>query len=824
MYADVTPIQIELMPEGTATLSVRISNPSTTIDAYDISLFGLDPKWVKVEPRRLSLFPSETDEVLVTISLPADFPAGHRVLSIHVQSENDPADFSLVQTSMLVVDQPRLTLRMDPVLVNGGRTATFGMVVTNTGNSVVRGTPDCVDPEEQATISFTPHELDLAPGQREVVQAKVTARRPWVGTPKVRTFTFAVDAHNRSEAVASFVQKPRLGRLMFALLGLLTAAAVFAVVLSKTFDNVVDEASVDDASLAAALDQGGGDGSGKAPVDPGVVTGTVTLFSTDAGIGGVQADLFDADNTEVPIATAATNDAGEFGFPRLPAGSYVLKLSGAGFSDVWYPAAPTAADAEAFDVELGKGVELDPVQLGGRPGNVKGVVKVADPTGAIATLLVPGVVSDTPASVKAVEVSADGTFLFEAVPSPAEYQLIVEKPGYAPATRDVVVGPAETVEGIEVVLRKGDGVIRGSVQGDGVPLGGATIVATDGTTRITTVSLTDGSVGSFSLRALPTPATYTLTVSKDGYTTETRTIALTTGQQVDQIAIALTGATGSMSGTTTLQGAAGLGGVTVTVSGGGIANGDGTVATTTVSSGAVGTWFIDDLPIPATYTVTFAKDGLVSQVRLVDLDPLTGAVDAVGVDVELSPDHAVVTGIVRGSDGTPVAMATAELSDGTTTRRLATAHDPLGRFTFDDVPPGAYTLTANLPGTTQAVVLVNVTAGEVRELDLRLDAQASLTGRVTLFDAASATYQSLAGATVRLYPTASFPGPASSAIASVVTDASGNFTFTSLDAPENFVIAVFATASSPDPVDSRLVLTQPSTQVVVPTFQLLELF
>lgn len=819
MYADVTPIQVELMPEGTATLTVRISNPSTTIDAYDISLFGLDPSWVRVEPRRLSLFPSETDEVLVTISLPPDFPAGHRVLSIHVQSENDPTDFALVQASMLVVEQPRLTLRMDPVLVSGGHTATFGMVVTNTGNSVVHGTPDCVDPEEQAKISFTPEVLDLAPGQREVVQARVTARRPWVGSPKVRTFTFAVDAHNRSEAVASFVQKPRLGRLMFAMLGLLTAAAVFAVVLSKTFDNVVDEASVDDASLAAALDQGAGDGSGRAPVDPGVVTGTVTLFSTDAGIGGVQADLFGADNTEVPIATAATNDAGEFGFPRLSAGSYVLKLSGAGFAEVWYPAAPTAADAEAFDVELGKAVELDAVQLGGRPGNVKGVVKVADPTGAIATLVVPGVVSDTPASVKAVEVSADGTFVFEAVPSPAEYQLIVEKPGYAPSTRDVVVGPAETVEGIEIVLRKGDGVIRGSVQGDGVPLGGATIVATDGTTQITTVSLTDGSVGSFSLRALPTPATYTLTVSKDGYTTETRTIALTTGQQVDQIAIALTGATGSMSGTTTLQGAAGLGGVTVTVSGGATE-----VTTTTVSSGAVGTWFIDDLPIPATYTVTFAEEGLVSQVRLIDLDPLAGSVDAVGVDVEMSRDHAVVTGIVRGSDGNPVALATAELSDGTITRRLVTAHDPLGRFTFDDVPPGAYTLTASLPGTTPAVVLVNVTAGELNELDLRLDAQASLAGRVTLFDATSATYQPLAGATVRLYPTESFPGPASAALASVVTDASGAFTFTSLDAPDDFVIAVYATASSPDPVDSRLVLTQPSAQVVVPTFQLLELF
>ena len=820
MYADVAPTQVELMPEGSTTFTVRISNPTTTIDAYQVSLFGLDPAWVRVEPRRLSLFPSETAEVAITLTLPPDHPAGHRVLSVHVQSENDPTDFALVQTSMLVVEQPRLTLRMDPVLVNGGSTASFGMVVTNVGNSVVTGIPECTDPEDQARISFTPAQVDLAPGQREVVQAKVSARRPWVGSPKVRTFTFAVQAHTRSEAIGSFVQKPRLGRFLFALLGLLTAAAVFAVVLSKTFDNVVDEASVDEKSLAAALDQGGGDGSGRAPVDPGVVTGKVTLFSTDdQGIPGVQADLFAAGATEVPVASAATNDQGEFAFPRLKAGTFVLKLSGAGFADVWYPAASNPGDAEEFDVELGKTVELDKVELGGRPGNVKGVVKVDDVKGAIATLVVPGTISDTPATVRAIEVSPDGSFVFENVPSPAQYRLIVEKPGYAPSARDVVVGPAETVEGIEVVLQRGDGVIRGTVLGDGVPLGGTSVVATDGTTKISTVSLTDDAVGSFSLRALPTPGTYTLTISKAGYTTETRTIALATGQQVDQVNVGLVGATGSMSGTVTVQGAAGLGGVTVTVSGGGTE-----VSTTTVSNGAVGTWYVDDLPIPATYTVTFSKEDVVSQVRLVDLDPLTGTVDAVGVDVELVPADATVTGVVRGADGQAVATATVVLTDGTTSRTLATAHDPLGRFTFDGVAPGAYTLTATLPGTTQAVVLVNIASGETQELDLRLDAQASLTGRVTLFDTASSSYLPLANATVRLFPTASFPGPASTAIASVVTDANGAYVFTSLDAPQNFVVAVYATASSPDPMDSRLVLTQPSTQVTVPTFQILELF
>lgn len=820
MLTDISPNLVEVAPGETCSLSVRITNPTSLIDAYQVSIFGLDPNWVSIPEQRLSLFPSEAGDVEVLISLPATFPAGHRQLSVHVRSENDPAAFALTPLSLVALGQPRLSARVDPVVITGGGEATFGLVVTNEGNTTVDAVVSATDPEEKARTVVIPATLSLPPGHQEVVQVTVSGDRPWVGSPKVRMLTFAVDSTTHVEAIGTFIQKPRIGRWILSLMGLLAAAAVFAVVLSRTFDNVVDEASVDKGLLSEALNKDAGDGQ-TTPVNPGVATGKVILFNTGEGVAGVKAELYDSGNTKIAIASAATSDGGAYTFGRLAAGKYKIRFSGAGFEDTWYETAPTAADAAEIEVELGKTVELNDVKLGGRPGVVKGTVQADDLTGISAMLVVPGTsIQPTDSEVRKVDVSADGTFLFDQVPSPASYELIVSKEGFASETRNVVLGPAQTVDNIDIVLRKGDGLIIGHLVNAQGALGGATIEATDGTAKIATVSLTDGDIGAFALRALTTPQIYTLTISRDGYRTETRTVTLSNAQQFDTGTIALARSTGSIGGTVSQVGGGPIGGVAVSVN-----VGDKTISTFTASTGAVGSYFIDELPIPATYTITFSADGLVNQVRVQDLDPANNTAEVAGVDIALGRSTAVVQGLVRGADGAPVAAASVVLSDGTKTRTLVTANDPLGRFTFSTVPAGTYTLTASLPGTSPAVRLVNVIADTDQDLDIPLEAQASATGQVLLLSVGNNnTYEPLAGATVRLYRPADFPGAPSTAVATTVTDANGKYTFSALEAPQNFVVAVFQTAVSPDPLDSQLILTQPSTQLSVPTFMIPVLF
>ncbi|HRE00869.1 MAG TPA: carboxypeptidase regulatory-like domain-containing protein, partial [Ilumatobacteraceae bacterium] len=335
MYADVTPNVAEIGPGESCTVTVRVSNSSPLIDAYSVQVFGVDPQWVTVSPPRLSLFPDESGTVEVTIQLPVSFPAGHRQLSVNVSSENDPEQFTLSSLGLMALGHHRLRMRLDPITVTGASEAVFGLIVTNDGNTTVTAVASAMDQEELTGTIISPEVIELLPGQQETLEATVSGPRPWFGQPKVRVINFAVESTSRIETIGTFVQRPRISRWMLSLMGLRAAAAVFAAILSRTFSTVVDEAAIDKNLINEALDKGGGGGV-MVPVDPGSVTGKVVLFSTGDGVGGVQAELFKAGDTRVPVATSATNDDGSYVFSRLGTGTFKVRFSGAGFNAVWY--------------------------------------------------------------------------------------------------------------------------------------------------------------------------------------------------------------------------------------------------------------------------------------------------------------------------------------------------------------------------------------------------------------------------------------------------------------------------------------------------------
>ena len=812
MHVAATPLLIELPPETPSRIVVTITNTTSVIDAYSVRTYGLDPRWVTVTPERLSLFPSEVGLIEITITLPTDFPAGLRQLAVHVQSENDPAEFSLAQIALDVGARTRTTLRVDPVSVTGGNKADFSLILANEGNSTVQQRLNGVDPEDILTFRFDQPSVVLPPQRREIVQTQVKGGRPWLGNPKPRVLEFT--AGDAPPVMATFVQKPRIGRLLISLLGLLTVAAIFAAVLSHAVDQVVDEADVDDALLNQALANEDDQGE-SVPVEKSTVTGVLVL-PTGAGASGVQADLFSSENGEEPVASAATDPEGTFTFGRLNEGTYRVRFSGAGFEPKWYPDATTFAEAEDLEVSPTKSLTLKNVPLGGRPGIISGEVISDDPVGATVRLVVAGIADpETPALVSEEPVSADGSFLFEEVPSPGQYQLILEKAGFETEQRDVVLQAAQELDGIVMSLREGDGEIAGSLQSETGPLGGVTVTATDGTATFSTVSLTQDNIGHFSLRDLTTPGRYTLMFEAAGYNPQTRSVDLGAGQRQPDLSITLVPSTGSITGTVSELGGGPVGGVTVTVSGG-----DTELMTLTASQGTPGAYRFTGLPAPAAYTVTFSKDGLISQSRMESLDPANGRRDLSAIDATLAPQTAMVRGTVRGVSGAPIGGATVTLTDGTEERTLLTADEPAGAFEFSGVLPGAYTVSATLPGSAPEIVLVDVLPAEVEQVDIGLRAQASLAGQVLVLNKEIKQYVPLRGAEVRLYDPTDFPGSARAARATATTDSDGRYEFLDLPAPNDFVVAVYADDSSSDALDSVLVQTIPSTPSTVPTFRL----
>lgn len=805
LVASVAPTYVETVGGKSVALTLSVANTSDVIDAYELRVYGLDPTWVIADPARLSLFPGDIGQIQLEFCVPQDYPAGLRQISVHVQSENEPTEFALATLTLHIADRPLVAITLDPTSITGGKTAEFGMVVTNRGNAAVDVVADAVDPEELAQFEFVPATMHLQPGEQQVVQARVESKRPWVGAPKVRVLTFRATAVGRAETIGTFVQKPRIGRWLLSLIGLMAAAAVFAAVISRTLSNVVDEASVGDDVVNAALDKE--DTAGQVvSLNPASITGTVLAASNQQGIAGVQAQLYSADDGTVPIATAATADDGSFAFGRLSEGTYKVRFTGAGFSDLWYDTGRVFSEAKEIEVPEGEAMALDPMSFGGRPGTVSGKVIATDPTGTTITVIRPGIADTaTPAVVATVAVSADGSFVLTNIPSPATYQLVAERPGSAAETRTLVLGAGAAVDDIQIVLRPGDGVISGRVTADGTNLGGVTVTATDGTNSVATVSLTEDAIGTYVIRNLATPGVYTVTVTADGYLPQTRTINLAAAGAATAD-WALQPSAGSVRGQVLTSGGQGLGAVTVTLTGGDVSR---TTRTLSVANGAdpAGSYVFEALPAPGTYTLTFAIDGLVSQVRLVNIGGTSpGAVT--GVDVVMSSSKALIQGTITNFLGDPVAGSELTLTNGISTRVLFSAHEPIGEYTFSNLEPGTYTLTATLTGAAPVVRLVTVQPGDALASSLQLGQQASLSGVVLNPDATPA-----AGLSVRLYLPASFPG--GSTVAVTTTAADGTYSFADVAAPADFIVAVFSSPGSVDVIDSELVVSVPGIDVVI---------
>jgi 5-hydroxyisourate hydrolase-like protein (transthyretin family) len=804
MKVRVEPTRADIGPVGPAVFSVEIYNPDPVIRSYDLVVLGVDPAWCRItadEGTGLALFPDSTGYATVVVDLPPDLPAGPQHLALQVTETTGVDRAELVDLVVERAPQRRVTLEIHPPLVTGGRRAAFSLVTENTGNAPVNLTPAAADLQDAVRATFDPPSLALAPRERRITAMTVTGRRPLVGSPEPRTVTVALAGPDTpAETTVTFVQKPWVGRGLVALSGLLAAATVFTLVLGNNLDNVVDKTKVDDALLVEAIENE--EQVAAISAIPAALSGTVTETASGAGVAGVTVELYDKGDRLVALRTAATDDSGAFELTGVAGGSYKIRFVGAGFTESWYERAATFEGATEVKVDPGIDVAGLDVSIGGEPGTAKGTVIVDDPVGAVATLFLPGAAigSDTDAVVATVNVASDGTFVFEQVPAPATYRLAVTKPGYAQESRTVTLGAAETIDDIQVTLRNGDGGIAGSVVGPEGPVGGITVTGSDGAASVVTSTLTTGEVGSFTLRDLVTPASYTITASGPGFRDEVVTVVLDQGQQLDGVAISLARNTGSVAGRASLLGAGPTGGVKVTVSDGTV-----TLVTTTLSSGDVGAWSIQGLPSPGTYTVTFSRPHLVSQTRSVDLDPL-GTNDVTSVDASLTPAGAIIKGTVTDENG-PVGGVAVAVSDGQVSLTSRSADRPLGAYEIRDVPPGTYTVTFSRPGSTAQTILATVTAGEVKTLNIAVATRASISGTI---HTGTITGAPRVGAEVSLYRFEDFP---LTPLRTVITGPDGTYAFPDLVAPANYVVEVAPTAGAPG-VDSRVLQVSASQQIV----------
>jgi protocatechuate 3,4-dioxygenase beta subunit len=237
------------------------------------------------------------------------------------------------------------------------------------------------------------------------------------------------------------------------------------------------------------------------------------------------------------------------------------------------------------------------------------------------------------------------------------------------------------------------GTISGTVTqaGSTTPIVGATVSYSGGSATATT----DNS-GAYTLSNIAA-GTYTVTASATGYQSSSQTgVGVTVGTTTTaNFSLTLSPTTGTIGGTVTQSGnTTPIAGATVSYSGG------STTATTDTS----GAYTLSSIT-PGTYTVSASAAGYQTSTQT-NVTVTAGNTTAVNFALTASPATGTISGTVTISGTTtPVAGATVSFSGGSTT----TAAD--GTYTFTNVSPGAYPVSASATGYQPASQSVSVTAG-----------------------------------------------------------------------------------------------------------------
>ena len=828
MRADVSPQHVTAGPGKPVTLTVAVTNTGALISGHEIRVLGLDPAWSEVTPGTLSLFPSTSGTATIVVTLPEGIPAGRRSLEVEVRELTEPGEVLTVPVELSVPADSQLSLAVDPSSVTAGHAARVAIVLENAGTSETEAHLEGKDDTGTIRFTFEPAAPTLGPGERVIASAELAARRPWLGNPKIRPFR--VEAGPPEAPVVSqgaWVQPPRLSRGALALLGLLVAGTVFAAVLSATLSQVVGQSNADRAlALQVAEANRAQPATGSASI-----AGVVTLLTTGKPVSGVTANLYKKGDVTSPIASTATDASGAYHFSGLPAGNYDLSYSGAGFAELWYPDAISAASAKPVTLtskQVATGVDIS---IGGLPATLSGQVSGPNVAGAVLTVQLPTpqpvIASSTPRTattggsggggsggggsggggsgsggsgsggsgsgaatgivggvtaggtvVTSVTLPLGGAFDLPGIPSPATYQLVVIAAGDAPTVQEITLGGGQDRSGISIALTPGNGAIKGTVSSSKGPVGGATVTATSGSTTYTTVSVTTpGSVGNFSLANLPSPATISITVAASGYASQTLAVSLTANQHVTGLAVYLLPGKGSISGAVTTPSGTPGGGVLVSAS-----NGSTTVTTVTSSVNPVGSYSLTGLAVPGTYTVTFSRSDLESQTVDLVLNAATSNLKT--VDQSLVADTATLVGVVTSTTGGGIAEVAVSLVSGTTSYQVTTAAQPTaGAYAIQGITPGTYTLNFSQQGGIPVSSIVAFAAGQQQTQSPTLSPPASITGVVVNVTSGAP----LPGAEAYLYLTSAYPGTVA---ATTTTNSAGVFTFSGVEAPQSYIVGV----------------------------------
>ena len=639
-------------------------------------------------PLVISLFPAETADIQLEITLPRETPAGLYQLPIEVSDENGPIGTLTADIQVAPFDE--LSISVSPRVTAAGSKTSFVVTTTNRGNRPTGVSLTAADADRALKFTVEPRRAQLEGGQAVAFSVNAKGKRPFVGNavPRAIQIDIATRSSTTSETV-TFTQKPRLSRGLLTALLLLSIIVIWALVFSAGFRSALAGQEPKKAVNSAWI-------TGAKP-DPSVSIGSISTKIVAASDGRplarmiVSAELVDKSR---PATAASSDEDGVVTLYGLTTGIYKLTASGDGYIDQTVSQTVRVVPS-AEPIVLSQDIEMV-----GNPASIKGLTSGGDPA-PVSTVEARLMVNEVPSSAVITATSdATGLFAIENMPSPGRYRLTFTAMGFEPIQLFQEVAAGETVTMPTVRLQAGPGSVTGIVvDQNGIPLGGAAITATAGSDVIATVTPTSGvEVGKFVLSELRTPATYLVQISLEGYGAQTQTIKVGPGESVVLAnSIVMSKGTGVVRGAVTDESGDALGGVSVTAS-------NGAIVGQTISVDSGGFYSLSGLVAPGNYILTFSKEGYIPEVVGVALSSSLGASTS---NVVLQRSSNAITGTIVNSVGTAISGATIVATSGLTSLSTLST-DPNGDFRLEGLTNGWWTVTISATGFQESVVLIQV--------------------------------------------------------------------------------------------------------------------
>ncbi len=187
---EVTPKAVQLNAGDTATVTITVANTGPLVDAFQVSVDGLDRSWYQITAPAMRLDPNSRATASLAIKPPkacATTAKSYPVV-VRVESNRNAGQDQLVPVEMTVLPFYDFAMALRPQKISGPR-GVYQLNLNNQGNAALNIGLTGTDPEELCRFQFDPQRPNVLPCEQKDVRLVVTPlKRPMLGRPKAYRF------------------------------------------------------------------------------------------------------------------------------------------------------------------------------------------------------------------------------------------------------------------------------------------------------------------------------------------------------------------------------------------------------------------------------------------------------------------------------------------------------------------------------------------------------------------------------------------------------------------------------------------------------------